>query len=297
MAGRFIEWSGQTECRMGMDKQPTNRSINDQQCKPWINGRTVGMIGAILFALFLSFKTSGQTDSYIQLNNEIQFARPFNERWSGEMWLGNTFSSTPNESTILETFIQGYATAWVNYFLPPKWKFSAALSYYYNKDVPDIGQYLCPEWRLSLQPTYYFHKVNYILFTRSRVELRYMWNSDSVFQLKFRFRQMLKFVKPINGKTLRQGIFYFLTSEELFFKPDAKSTGVTFFDRNRFELGFGYLFTDDLQLELVYANEFLPRDEKNEMYNVVTFTLTFNNFLTNLAKSMKPKPKTEEQTE
>jgi hypothetical protein len=251
----------------------------------------------ILCLLLLSVKTSGQTDTYNQWSNEIQFARPFNDRWAGELWLGNTFSSTTNESRVFETLIQGYATVWIHYFLSSKWKFSASLSYYYNKDVPDIGQYVSPEWRLTLQPAYYFHKINYILFTRSRVEVRYMWNADSVFQFKFRFRQMLKFVKPINGKTLRQGIFYFLTSEELFFKPDAKSTGITFFDRNRFELGAGYMFTDDLQLELAYVNEFLPRDERNEMYNILTFTLTFNNILLHIANGLKAKPANNSQAE
>jgi hypothetical protein len=120
-----------------------------------------------------------------------------------------------------------------------------------------------------------------------------MWNSDSIFQLKFRFRQMLKFVKPLNGKILRKGIVYLLTSEELFFKPDAKSGGVTFFDRNRFELGAGYLFTDDIQLELTYANEFLPRDDNNEVYNILSLTFSFNNLLLNLKNTLIPKPQTE----
>jgi hypothetical protein len=210
--------------------------------------------------------------------------------------LGTTFSSTPNESRVFKTGIQLYATAWVHYFLPPKWKFSAALSYYYNKDVPDIGQYLSPEWRLTLQPTYFFHKVNYIFSSRSRCEFRYMWNSDSVFQFKFRFRQMLKFVKPINGKILRKGIVYLLTSEELLFKPDAKTTGVTFFDRNRFEVGAGYLFTDDIQLELTYVNEFLPRDENDEMYNIVTLTISINNLLLHLKNRLIPEPESDSPT-
>jgi hypothetical protein len=255
------------------------------------------MIIPILCLMFIYLQSIGQTDTYNQWSNEIQFARPFNDTWAGELWLGGAFSSTPKESKIFKTNIQRYATAWVHYFLPPKWKFSAALSYYYNKDVPDIGQYFSPEWRLTLQPIYFFHKVNYILSTRSRFEFRYMWNADSVFQFKFRFRQMVKFVKPINGKVLRQGIVYLLASEELFFKPDAKSTGVTFFDRNRFEVGAGYLFTDDIQLELTYANEFLPRDEKNEMYNILTLTLSFNNLLLNLKNRLKPKPENTSQSE
>jgi hypothetical protein len=279
-----------------MDQQPTTSS-RVYHYNPWSNGQTGVMIITIVCLIFLSLKMSGQTDTYNQWSNEFQFARPLNDKWAGELWLGSTFSSTSNESRIFKTNIQRYATAWVHYFLPPKWKFSAALSYYYNKDVPDIGQYLSPEWRLTLQPTYFFHKVNYILSARSRCEFRYIWNADSVFQFKFRFRQMLKFVKPLNGKILRKGIVYFLTSEELMFKPDAKSSGVTFFDRNRFEIGAGYLFTDDIQLELTYVNEFLPRDENNEMYNIASLTLSFNNLVLHLKNSLKPKPETDRNPE
>jgi hypothetical protein len=280
-----------------MHQQLATTSISDLQDFPCVTGRRGALIIAILCLLILSSKTSGQTNKYNQWSNEYQFARPINDRWAGELWLGTTFSSTPNEPRVFQNNIQRYVTVWVHYFLPPKWKFSASLSYYYNKDVPDIGQYLSPEWRLTLQPTYFFHKVNYILSSRSRVEFRYMWNSDSVFQLKFRFREMVKFVKPLNGKTLRKGIVYLLSSEELFFKPDAKSTGVTFFDRNRFEIGAGYLFTDDIQLELTYVNEFLPRDNQNEMYNIVSFTLSFNNLLIHLKNSLIPKPEADTQAE
>ena len=82
---------------------------------------------------------------------------------------------------------------------------------------------------------------------------------------------------------------YFVTTEELFFKPDAKTKGVNFFDRNRFELGGGYLITDNLQLELTYVNEFMPRDNGNEVYNVIVFTVTLNNLLPNLRKSLTSK--------
>ena len=88
---------------------------------------------------------------------------------------------------------------------------------------------------------------------------------------------MIKFVKSINSNVLRKGVFYFLTTEELLLKPQAKTKGVNFFDRNRFDIGLGYQITDDLAVELAYLNEFVPRDGGNEIYNVMEFTLTFNN--------------------
>jgi len=244
------------------------------------------MILLFLFTVILSGNVNSQTNSYTQLGNEFQFVRALSDKVAAEIYIGSTFSNTPTEPRILSTNIQRYLSGWVHYYYSPRWKLSSSLAYYYNKDVPDIGQYFSPEWRLSLQGMYYIHKTGYTLVTRMRGEFRYMMNSEGVYEDKYRYRQMIKYTKPINGKVLRKGIVYFVTSEELLFKPDAKSTGVTFFDRNRFEIGGGYLVTDDLQLELTYVNEFVPRDNVNELYNVISFTATFNNPLTNLKKRM-----------
>lgn len=242
------------------------------------------MILLCFFVVILSGNVISQTNSYTQLGNEFQFVRAVSDKVAAEVYFGSTFSNTPSEPRILSTNIQRYLSGWVHYYYSPRWKLSSSLAYFYNKDVPDIGQYFSPEWRLSLQGTYYIHKTGYTLYTRMRGELRYMMNAEGIYEDKYRYRQMIRFTKPINGKVLRKGIVYFTTSEELLFKPAAKTTGITFFDRNRFEIGGGYLITDDLQLELTYVNEFVPRDNINELYNVISFTVTFNNPLTNLKK-------------
>ncbi len=238
-----------------------------------------------------------QTETYNQISNELQLARTINEKWAAEIYLGGVFSSTPNESKVLKTNIQRYGMAWVHYYLSPRWKLSSSFAYYYNKDVPDIGQYYSPEWRVSLQGIYYIHRTGYSLFTRMMGEIRIMMNEEGVYEDYYRYRQMLKYVQPLNGKILRKGVVYMLTTEELLFKPNAKSQGITFFDRNRFEVGVGYLFTDNIQLELAYLNEFMPRDDNNEMYNALEITLTFNNPLTNLKNTIFPKPESGDQTE
>jgi len=255
------------------------------------------MIHLAFFMIVLPFCSKAQTTSYNQLSNEYQFGRMITHKWAGEVYFGAAFSSTPNESRVLKTNISRYFMVWAHYYLSPRWKLSSSIAYYYNKDVPDIGQYFSPEWRLSLQGIYFFHKTRYTLLTRSRVELRYIMNADSVFEFKYRYRQMLKFMLPINSRVFRQGVFYVMTTEELMFKPDAKTTGVTFFDRNRFEIGGGYFITDDIQVELTYVNEFLPRDNGNEMYNCLSFTFTFNNLLTNLKKKIFPKSAQDEQSQ
>jgi len=240
----------------------------------------------LLFIMIFSFSGNAQTSSYTQLGNEFQMARAINDKFAAEIYLGGTFSNTPSNPRVLSTNIQRYIAGWVHYYYTPRWKFSFSPAYYYNKDVPDIGQYFSPEWRFTLQGMYYFHKTGYTLLTRIRGEFRLMMNEEGVYEDKYRYRQMIKYVKPINGKVLRQGVAYFVTTEELMFKPAAKTTGITFFDRNRFEIGGGYMVTDNFQLELTYVNEFVPRDTMNELYNLIAFTVTFNNPLTNLKKQI-----------
>ena len=241
----------------------------------------------IFLIILLSLNCAAQTTKYTQLANELQLARSFGDKWAAELWLGGAFSNTPTNDKVLSTNIQRYFFIWAHYYYSPRWKFSTSFAYYYNKDVPDIGQYFSPEYRLTLQSMYYFHKTGYTLATRMRLDLRYMMDAEGDFDFKYRYRQMLKFVKPLNSMVLRQGVFYFLSTEELLFKPDAKTKGVNFFDRNRFDIGGGYQITDDIAFELAYLNEFVPRDSGNDVYNVMEVTLTCNNLMSNLKKRFK----------
>jgi hypothetical protein len=97
---------------------------------------------------------------------------------------------------------------------------------------------------------------------------------------------MLKILKPINSQVLRQGVFYAVASEELFFRSITKETGMRYFDRNFFIIGPGYMITDDLQVELNYMHEFIPRDNGNTLNNVFALTLTFNNLITHIKKGV-----------
>jgi hypothetical protein len=251
----------------------------------------------VIFFLILPVKLFSQTTSYTQLANELQFARALNDKWAAEVFIGGTFSNTDTEDKVLKTNIQRYIYGWTHYYFSPRWKFTGSLAYFYNKDVPDIGQYFSPEYRLSLQGTYYIHKTGYTLFTRMRGEFRYMMNADGVYEDKYRYRQMIKIVKPLNSKVMRQGVGYLLASEELLFKPKAKTKGLNFVDRNRIEFGGGYLITDDFSVELAYQNEYMPRDGGNEVYNIVAVTVIFNNLAANLKKRFTSNSAKADQTE
>jgi hypothetical protein len=247
----------------------------------------------VLFFFFLMILyqsvANAQTSSYTQLWNEIQFARPFSDKWSSEINLGGTFSNTPSDNRLLSTNIQRTARGWAHYYYSPRWKFSSFLAFYNNKNIPEIGQYKYKEWRIALQGIYYFHKIGYTLSTRMRAELRFIENFNGIYEDVSRYRQQVKFLKPINSQLLREGVFYGLASDEIFVKSKAKTTGLSFFDRNRFALGVGYLITDDIQVELAYANEYLPRDNGNQLVNAVALTISFNNLLPNLKKKFEPK--------
>jgi hypothetical protein len=263
--------------------------------KPKIEGGMTILMMVLLLSI-CSLRANAQNKDYTQLCNEIQFARTINDKWGAELWLGSCFSNTPTNSKFLSTNIQKYIFGWVHYYHSPRWKFSASLAYLNNKDVPDIGQYYSPEWRLTLQGTYYFHKLGYTLSTRMRGELRYIMNEEGVFEDKYRYRQMIKYLRPLNSKVLKKGTIYGFTDDEIFLKPNAKTSGLNFFDRNRFDIGGGYLFTENIQVELAYSNEFLPRDNGNEIYNAINLTLTFNNFISN-AKRILSKSPAEEPTD
>lgn len=242
--------------------------------------------GLILVIFLITSINYGQTTTYNQFWNEIQFNRTINEKWSTELNLGAVYSSTESSSNIFQQNTQRSVRAWGHYYFSPRWKFSSFLAYNYNKDVPEIGQFKSPEVRFALQGIYYFHKIGYTLSTRMRMELRHMRNEDGDYDNVLRYRQQIKYIQPINSKVLRAGIVYGVASDELFFKSGTKVTGLSFFDRNRLNIGAGYLYSDDIQIEITYANEYLPRDEGNQIVNAASLTVTFNNLFKNLNKKL-----------
>ncbi|OXB05252.1 hypothetical protein B0A81_14980 [Flavobacterium plurextorum] len=244
----------------------------------------------IVAALFTATINYGQTTKYNQFWGEVQFNRTLSEKWSTELNIGTSYSSTESSPNIFDENTQRSLRGWAHYYLSPRWKLSSFVAFYNNKDVPEIGQFQSPEWRFALQGIYYFHKTGYTLSTRLRTELRHMKNQDDTFENVLRYRQQIKYIKPINSKILREGVVYAIASDELFFKSGTKVTGQSFFDRNRLNIGAGYLFTEDTQIELTYANEYLPRNDNNQIVNAVSLTLTFNNLLKNIDKKILHKP-------
>jgi Protein of unknown function (DUF2490) len=251
-------------------------------------GKYPGIV--FLIGFFFSFLCTtpllGQTNHYAQFWNEFAFTRSLKGKWASELNLGQTWTSTADNKNMFYRNSQLYVRLWVHYYASSRWKISSFLSYYYNRSVPEINQEELPELRFAVQGTYYIHKVGYTLLTRFRIEDRKLKNNAGVWEAFYRFRAQLKMVLPLNGKVIRKGVFYGIASDELFFKTGARLTGNQAFDRNRLTLGAGYSFTDDVQVEVTYANEYLPREGTNEMYNALQVNFAFNNLLPNLKKSL-----------
>jgi hypothetical protein len=252
----------------------------------------------IFFLAFANHITYAQKETLNQFTTELLFNGTLNKKWATEFYYNRTTGSTVNNSNIFHELVQSSFSGWANYYYSPRWKFTGGIAYYDNKDAPDIGQFDAPEWRFTLQSTYFFHKIGYTLSTRTRTELRNIKDIEGDFEQVFRFRQQVKYLKPISAQLLRQGVFYAFVSDEIYLKSDAKVTGVSFFDKNRFNIGGGYLITEDLQVELSYLNDYQPRDGLTKTTNNIAFQISYNNLIKMVKKKIKEvtKPQIEEDT-
>lgn len=243
-----------------------------------------------IFFFLLAFAnqlTYAQKETFNQFTTKLLFNGTLSEKWTTEVYYDRTSERSLNNSNILDKAVQNSFSGWLNYYYSPRWKFTGGITYYDNKNTPDIGQFTAPEWRFSLQSTYFFHKIGYTLSARTRTELRNIKNRNNDFEQVFRLRQQVKYLKPINSQLLRKGIFYAFASDEVYLKSNAKVTGLSFFDKNRFNIGGGYLITEDLQLELSYINDYQPRDAITKITNNISFQISYNNLLKKIKKGIR----------
>lgn len=241
----------------------------------------------VFFMLTSTGKSQKNTLRYTQFWNEFAFTRPLKGNWALEFNFGQTWTSPIGGNDFFYTNAQLYARVWVHYFLNPRWKLSYFYAYFSNKDVPEINQRKARELRSAIQAIYYIKKAStYTLTTRMKIEDRHILNKAGVYEAVYRFRDQLRIVVPLNSKYIRQGVIYGIASDELSFKTASEVTGPTFFDRNRFSIGAGYSVTDDMQIELTYADEYLPRTTNDELYNGIQLNVNFNNLLTNIKNKL-----------
>jgi len=236
-----------------------------------------------------------QTNTLGQFWNELSFSRAAFKKSALELDLGQSWTGTPDHKSMFAENAQIYVRGWVHYYYSSRWKFSFFLAYYSNKDVPEIKQNKAPEIRPAVQAMYFFKKIPYTLNTRVRLEDRNIKTDSGGYETTIRLRTQLRCIYPINDKIIGAGTIYGIASDELMFKTGTNVAGSQFFDRNRFTIGCGYSITSDIQVEVTYVNEYLPRSSVDEIHNVLQVNMNFINLFANLKntifkKSSEPAP-------
>jgi hypothetical protein len=246
----------------------------------------------ILIFLFLvsSLRLSAQTDELNQFWNEYAFAKDLSQKWALELNIGLTTSSVPQDNNIFYNLTQVYGRGWVHYRPDERWKISFFYAYFFNKNVPELNQNEAPEIRMAVQGMYRLLKERkWKVNLRARFEDRHLHNEDGYFEAVMRFRFQGRVIYSFTNNDVGKNALYGFVSDELFFKTKSQVSGPDVFDRNRATIGLGYFLTDNIQIEVSYANEIMPREPVNQLVNAFQANIVFNNFLPNLIKSMTPK--------
>lgn len=243
-----------------------------------------------LFLIIVSNQMQAQTDKLNQFWNEYDFTKDLNQKWVLQLDAGLVTSSTPEDSDIFHNITQFYIRAWAHYYPSERWKVSVFYAYYSNQNVPELNQRKAPEFRTAIQATYNLVKSPQIKVNlRGRIEDRHIENVDHYLEAVERFRFQVKAVCPATTFGLKTKAMYVFASDELFFKTKSQVSGPDLFDRNRASLGIGFTLITNIQLEVAYANEIMPRDPINKVVNAVQVKGIFNNFFPTLIKSFKRK--------
>lgn len=248
----------------------------------------------LVLCCLLPEKAYCQSSTSNQFWTKYRFSHSFGKKWASEIEFTGRFSDAPDKSSIFSTRSQFSAQGWAHYHLNSRWRLSGQVAYFDNPYLPDIDQKNSEELRFSLQGLYFIHKIGYTLSTRGRAEFRFIKaEGTSDYMPTFRYRQQIKYQKPLNSKSFRKGVFYIVGSDELYFRINSSQNYSSFLDRNQLTLGGGYVVTDNLQVELAYVNVYVLKTDENQVINALSFTLTYNNLLGKIRETIKKSKKKE----
>lgn len=247
-------------------------------------------------ALTLSLLTIGfiqsaypQSTSSTQFSNEFRFARTLAKRWSGEITFTNLWMQSPPADGLFDKYAEWSLGGWGHNYIAARWRISLGAFYYHKLEIDEPQQMKSNEIRLSGQGTYYIKKIGYTITGRSRLEWRNVQDAESNYETVLRLREQVKIIVPVNSKSIREGVFYGFTSDEIFLKTPSEVGGDEIFDRNRFDIGAGYVLTHDVTVELYYSNVFVPR-EINQVNSVINLDISIRNLAENIKRRLSPPP-------
>ena len=147
------------------------------------------------------------------------------------------------------------------------------MGYAYINELPVSGADVFSENRIWEQLTWNFHCDHATLFTRSRLEQRFVETGDDT---GWRFRQFVKVDRPIFEDARLSVVVW----DEAFFDLNRTDWGQQDrFSQNRAFVGFGWQFDGRGQpkIEIGYLNQFLSRRSRDDRFNHIA---SLNWFLT-----------------
>lgn len=238
---------------------------------------------AIIFSILIHQAVYAQsgggeiTNSSAHLWNELDLTHAYKKVVvEGDLFMSHSNDSN-NRYQIRKHFFEFGAMGWAHYYLTPRMKLSAGISYWQNLDVPEISQTPTKEFRPNFQAQHFIVRKQFTVFNRLRLENRFVENSITKKNtFTNRLRYMPKVFVALNSKSIRKKTVYFIASDEI-----VMTLGNSYLiDQNRATIGFGYCFTNDIVLEACYTNQYnLKEDAPREIINAFGLTLSVNNIM------------------
>jgi hypothetical protein len=189
-----------------------------------------------------------------------------------------TTSNDPTEKLAIANHLAqlGYKAS-LHYFISPRLKLTAAFGQYKNLDVSVIKQLPSSELRPIIQAQHFVVSRKLTIYNRLRLENRFIKRTgETSYNYTPRLRYMPKVFIALNSNSIRKKTYYLILAEELF----ANLNAGRLIDFNRVTAGIGYCFSDNIVVELCYANQqFFPAKGPREITNALSLTVSINNIV------------------
>ncbi len=246
---------------------------------------TKSFFTTLFFSLFLlcfdvTFGQNSKVNNTTQLWSEIDLFGRINKKWKWQCDVQYSRQSPYEELAFLKYDEQFTIRPWIHFYPIPTVKLSAFIGVWYNFPIEDnVGQRAYPEYRTAVQAQVYKSRGGNTLSNRFRTEIREIKDRSGEIETVFRGRYMLKYQRLLNHTSYDKNSYYGIVSDEQFVNGGSKVTGYKIFDQNRFFVGLGYNFTNDVAIEMGYINQFAyhAHDTNFDSNNIVSLSLIFDN--------------------
>jgi hypothetical protein len=231
-------------------------------------------IAFLLFQEHALFSQTNRFQSYWEINSAT---KPIN-RHIFEVDVDQSFSGDSANS-----FTGGLSSMGLNlwYFYYPTRSMKLNFGAYWNESLgrPDLNQNPESELRLSGGPSFNVPGRRVLMNHRFMADYRMFFIPDAFkhnWRLRYRFQAMV----PLNKRTLIKNTVYVFGREEFFFAKKQLNDGIQLLNMARTVFGLGYVFSDYVQVEVIYQYGIVPyRGDKSLAYrdHFLGLSLQFNN--------------------